>query len=78
MTWIWLSRIPFESLRWERMFWAVPSDERRICLLGLEGSLSTHDLANLATRLRGLAAQGVLRVVVDLRNVDHWYFRGLG
>ena len=45
------------------MFWAVQSDERRICLLGLEGSLSGKDLVNLAKRLRGLAAQGVLRVV---------------
>ena len=59
------------------MFWAVQSDERRICLLGLEGSLSSHDLANLATRLRGLAVQGVRRVVVDLREVNHWDFRGL-
>jgi anti-anti-sigma regulatory factor len=59
------------------MFWAVQSDERRICLLGLEGSLNGDDLANLAGRLRGLAAQGVLRVVVDLRNVTHWDYRGL-
>lgn len=60
-----------------RMFWAVQSDERRICLLGLEGSLSSDDLVDLTERLRGLAAQGVLRVVVDLRGVDHWDFRGL-
>lgn len=59
------------------MFWAVQSDERRICLLGLEGSLSGDDLANLAGRLRGLAVQGVLRVVVDLRDVTHWDYRGL-
>ena len=59
------------------MFWAGQSDERRICLLGLEGSLSSDDLANLAGRLRGLAAQGVFRVVVDLRSVDHWDYRGL-
>jgi len=59
------------------MFWAVQSDERRICLLGLEGSLNGDDLANLAGRLRGLAAQGVLRVVVDLRDVAHWDYRGL-
>jgi len=59
------------------MFWAVQSDERRICLLGLEGSLNGDDLANLAGRLRGLAVQGVLRVVVDLRNVTHWDYRGL-
>jgi anti-anti-sigma regulatory factor len=59
------------------MFWAVQSDERRICLLGLEGSLSGDDLANLAGRLRGLAVQGVLRVVVDLRDVIHWDYRGL-
>jgi anti-anti-sigma regulatory factor len=60
-----------------RMFWAVQSDERRICLLGLEGSLSSDDLVNLTERLRGLAVQGVLRVVIDLRRVDHWDFRGL-
>ena len=59
------------------MFWAVQTDERRICLLGLEGSLSGSDLVNLAKRLRGLAAQGMLRVVVDLREVDHWDYRGL-
>jgi len=59
------------------MFWAVQSDERRICLLGLEGSLNGDDLANLAGRLRGLAVQGVLRVVVDLRDVSHWDYRGL-
>jgi len=68
------------GIRWHeggRMFWAVQSDERRICLLGLEGSLNGDDLANLAGRLRGLAAQGVLRVVVDLREVAHWDYRGL-
>ena len=59
------------------MFWADQSDDRRICLLGLEGSLSSRDLVNLAERLRGLAAQGMLRVVIDLRQVDHWDFRGL-
>jgi anti-anti-sigma regulatory factor len=59
------------------MFWAVQSDERRICLLGLEGTLSSNDLVNLAKRLRGLAAQGVSRVVVDLRRTDHWDYRGL-
>jgi anti-anti-sigma regulatory factor len=53
------------------------SDEGRICLLGLEGSLTSSDLVNLAERLRGLAARGMLRVVVDLRQVDHWDFRGL-
>ncbi len=53
------------------------SDEGRVCLLGLEGSLSSADLVNLAARLRGLAARGMLRVVVDLRGVDHWDFRGL-
>jgi len=52
-------------------------DEGRICLLGLEGSLASSDLVNLAERLRGLAARGMLRVVVDLREVDHWDFRGL-
>ncbi len=59
------------------MFWAGQSDERRICLLGLEGSLSSSDLVNLTERLRGLAAQGVWRVVVDLRRVSHWDFRAL-
>lgn len=59
------------------MFWADQSDDRRVCLLGLEGSLSGNDLANLAERLRGLAAQGALRVVVDLRAVVHWDYRGL-
>jgi hypothetical protein len=59
------------------MFWADQSDDRRVCLLGLEGSLNGNDLANLAKRLRGLAAQGVLRVVVDLRAVLHWDYRGL-
>jgi anti-anti-sigma factor len=59
------------------MFWAVQTDERRICLLGLEGGLSSSDLAQLAERLRALAAQGMSRVVVDLRRVDHWDFRGL-
>jgi anti-anti-sigma regulatory factor len=59
------------------MFWAVQSDERRICLLGLEGGLTSSDLTELAKRLRALAAQGVSRVVVDLRRVDHWDFRGL-
>ena len=59
------------------MFWAGQSDERRICLLGLEGSLSSSDLVNLAGRLRGLAAQNVWRVVVDLRRVNHWDFRAL-
>ena len=59
------------------MFWAVQTDERRICLLDLEGGLSSSDLAELARRLRALAAQGVSRVVVDLRRVDHWDFRGL-
>ncbi len=53
------------------------SDEGRVCLLGLEGSLGSSDLVNLAERLRGLAARGMLRVVVDLRGVDHWDFRGL-
>ena len=59
------------------MFWAAQPEERRVCLLGLEGSLSGNDLANLAERLRGLAARGMIRVVVDLRAVDHWDFRGL-
>lgn len=59
------------------MFWVVQTDERRICLLGLEGSLSSSDLVQLAERLRALAAQGMSRVVVDLRRVDHWDFRGL-
>ena len=59
------------------MFWAVQSDERRICLLGLEGGLTSSDLTELAKRLRALAAQGVSRVVVDLRRVEHWDFRGL-
>jgi anti-anti-sigma regulatory factor len=59
------------------MFWAVQSDERRICLLGLEGGLTSGDLSELAKRLRALAAQGVSRVVVDLRRVEHWDFRGL-
>jgi anti-anti-sigma regulatory factor len=59
------------------MFWAAQPDERRICLLGVEGSLSGDDLANLAERLRGLAARGMSRVVVDLRAVEHWDFRGL-
>lgn len=59
------------------MFWAVQSDERRICLLGLEGGLTSGDLTELAKRLRALAAQGVSRVVVDLRRVEHWDFRGL-
>lgn len=59
------------------MFRADRSEEGRICLLGLEGSLSSSDLVNLSERLRGLAARGVLRVVVDLRGVDHWDFRGL-
>ncbi len=53
------------------------SNEGRICLLGLEGSLTSSDLVNLAGRLRGLTARGMLRVVVDLRDVDHWDFRGL-
>ena len=43
----------------------------------MEGSLSSRDLVNLAERLRGLAAQGVWRVVVDLRPVNHWDFKGL-
>ena len=59
------------------MFWAGQSDDRRICLLGMEGSLSSSDLVNLAERLRGLAAQSVWRVVIDLRRVNHWDFRGL-
>ncbi len=59
------------------MFWAGQSEEGRICLLGMEGSLSSTDLVNLSDRLRGLAAQGMLRVVVDLREVQHWDFRGL-
>jgi anti-anti-sigma regulatory factor len=59
------------------MFWAVQTDERRICLLGLEGGLTSSDLTELAKRLRALAAQGVSRVVIDLRRVDHWDFRGL-
>jgi anti-anti-sigma regulatory factor len=59
------------------MFRAGQSDDDRICLLGMEGSLSSADLVNLAERLGGLAARGVLRVVVDLRQVDHWDFRGL-
>lgn len=59
------------------MFWADQVDDRRICLLGMEGSLSSQDLAKLAERLRGLAAQGASRVVVDLRPVSHWDFRGL-
>jgi anti-anti-sigma regulatory factor len=53
------------------------SDEGRICLLSLEGNLGSSDLVNLAERLRGLAARGVLRVVVDLRRVEHWDYRGL-
>lgn len=59
------------------MFWAGQSEQDRICLLGMEGSLSSTDLVNLADRLRGLAAQGMSRVVVDLRGVSHWDFRGL-
>lgn len=59
------------------MFRADRSEEGRISLLGLEGSLSSSDLVNLSERLRGLTARGVLRVVVDLRGVDHWDFRGL-
>jgi anti-anti-sigma regulatory factor len=59
------------------MLWADQPDDGRIRLLGLEGSLSGTDLANLAGRLRGLAARGVFRVVVDLTRVDHWDFRGL-
>jgi anti-anti-sigma regulatory factor len=59
------------------MLWADQPDDGRICLLGLEGSLSGTDVANLAGRLRGLAARGVFRVVVDLTRVDHWDFRGL-
>lgn len=59
------------------MFGADPRDERRICLLTLTGSLDGDDLVNLAHRLRGLGAQGVFRVVVDLSRVDHWDFRGL-
>ena len=59
------------------MHWAGQSDEGRICLVGMEGSLSSTDLVNLSERLRGLAVQGVSRVVVDLRNVEHWDFRGL-
>jgi anti-anti-sigma regulatory factor len=59
------------------MFRADRSAEARICLLDLEGSLSSSDLVNLSERLRGLAARGVLRVVVDLRQVDHWDYRGL-
>ncbi len=59
------------------MFRADRSEEARICLLDMEGSLSSSDLVNLSERLRGLAARGVLRVVVDLRQVDHWDYRGL-
>lgn len=59
------------------MLWAVQSDERRVCWLSLEGGLTGDHLVNLAERLRGLAVQGVSRVVVDLRGVDHWDFRGL-
>src|SRR5262249_32960690 len=59
------------------MFWAVQSDERRICLLGLEGGLTSGDLSELAKRLRALAAQGVSRVVVDLRRVELGVSRGL-
>lgn len=53
------------------------SDEGRVCLLSLEGNLGSADLVNLAERLRGLAARGMLRVVVDLRQVEHWDYRGL-
>ena len=59
------------------MFRADRSEEARICLLDMEGSLSSSDLVNLSERLRGLAARGVLRVVVDLRRVEHWDYRGL-
>ena len=59
------------------MLWADQPDDGRICLLGMEGNLSGSDLANLAGRLRGLAARGVFRVVVDLTSVEHWDFRGL-
>lgn len=59
------------------MFRADRSEEARICLLDMEGSLSSSALVNLSERLRGLAARGVLRVVVDLRRVDHWDYRGL-
>ena len=59
------------------MFWADQFNEDRVCLLALEGRLSRCDLANLSDRLRGLAAQGVHQVVLDLRAVDHWDYRGL-
>ena len=60
------------------MFRADRSEEGRICLLGLEGSLSSSDLVNLSERLRGLAARGVLRVVVDLRAVRYASAQALG
>ena len=59
------------------MFWADQFAEDRVSLLALEGRLSGSDLMNLADRLRGLAAQGVVETVVDLREVEHWDFRGL-
>jgi anti-anti-sigma regulatory factor len=59
------------------MFWADRFDDGRILLLTLEGRLSRNDLIDLSDRLRGLAAQGMFQVVVDVRDVDHWDFRGL-
>ena len=59
------------------MFWADQFAEERISLLALEGRLSGSDLVNLSDRLRGLAAQGVFEAVVDLREVEHWDYRGL-
>lgn len=60
------------------MFWADQFNEDRICLLTMEGTVSRSDLANLAERLRGLAAQNVPQIVIDARRVDHWDYRGLG
>ena len=59
------------------MFWADRFDDGRILLLTLEGRLSREDLVDLSDRLRGLAAQGMFQVVVDVRDVEHWDFRGL-
>ena len=58
------------------MFWA-DQFEHRIGLLTLEGRLSKAAMLDLADRLRGLAARGMSQVVVDVRLVEHWDFRGL-
>lgn len=59
------------------MSWAGRFVQERVSLLTMEGRLSREDLNELATHLRELAAQGVLHVLVDVRSVDHWDYRGL-